>query len=109
MPGTHAATRVKRLADIKVVIGALVGMAVCTPTVMSFSYGLFMTEFEREFGWNRTQTSFSLTILASVVFLGSFPSGYLADRLGSRILASLSLASVGLGWVVRWCRRWSND
>ena len=67
---------------------------------MLFTYGVLMTELEKEFGWSRT-------ILSSIGAAGwlawgilAIPGGYLNDRLGPRIILSVNGFIFGIGFIL---------
>ena len=67
---------------------------------MLFTYGVLMTELEKEFGWSRT-------ILSSIGAAGwmawgilAIPGGYLNDRLGPRIVLSVNGFIFGIGFIL---------
>lgn len=68
----------------------LVGVVACSS--FSYSYGVFMIEMTREFGWTRTEFS-STYLLQSLVGLIAGPVvGRLTDRFGSRRVALFGIA-----------------
>jgi len=67
---------------------------------MLFTYGVLMTELEKEFGWSRT-------ILSSIGAAGwlawgilAIPGGYLNDRLGPRIVLGVNGFIFGIGFIL---------
>ena len=65
-----------------------------------YAWSVFVLPLEREFGWNRAQTSWVFTI-AIVTFAASFIlAGRIQDQKGPRICATIGGALVGLGFVL---------
>ena len=67
---------------------------------MLFTYGVLMTELEKEFGWSRT-------ILSSIGAAGwlvwgifALPGGYLNDRLGPKIVLGVNGFIFGIGFIL---------
>ena len=67
---------------------------------MLFTYGVLMTELEKEFGWSRT-------ILSSIGAAGwlawgilAIPGGYLNDRFGPRIVLGVNGFIFGVGFIL---------
>ena len=65
-----------------------------------FSYGLFMPEFEAEFGWSRTLLSACSSIAFFMMGALALIVGPLADRLGPARVLLVAGALYGLGWVL---------
>ena len=57
---------------------------------MLFTYGVLMTEFERDFGWSRT----ILSTIGAAGWLAwgvlAIPGGYFNDKIGPRILLAFN-------------------
>ena len=67
---------------------------------MLFTYGVLMTELEKEFGWSRT-------LLSSIGAAGwlawgvlAIPGGFLNDRLGPRIVLGVNGFIFGIGFIL---------
>jgi len=82
---------------------AFVGMALCYAMFTVFSFGTFVKPLEAEFGWQRGELSFALTMTNIAVVIASPLLGFLIDRTGVRrvlipsiILMSLTVASMAL-------------
>ena len=67
---------------------------------MLFTYGLLMTEFEKDFGWSRT----ILSTIGAAGWLAwgvlAIPGGYLNDKIGPRLLLALNGLIFGLGFIL---------
>ena len=67
---------------------------------MLFTYGVLMTELEKEFGWSRTV----LSSIGSAGWLAwgilAIPGGYLNDRLGPRIVLGVNGFIFGIGFIL---------
>lgn len=58
--------------------------------------GMFVIPFTEEFGWNRAEISFCLTLLIGATAISLPFIGRLVDRFGSRMILMPSLISMGL-------------
>ena len=65
-----------------------------------FSYGVFFTTFENEFGWSRTLLSASFSIGIFMMGVLAMVAGVLNDRHGPRLLMSVTGTAIGLGFVL---------
>ena len=63
-----------------------------------FSYGVFFTTFEAEFGWSRTLLSTSFSIGIFMMGVLAMVAGVLNDRHGPRLLMSVTGTALGLGF-----------
>ena len=67
---------------------------------MLFTYGLLMTEFEKDFGWSRT----ILSTIGAAGWLAwgvlAIPGGYLNDKIGPRLLLALNGLIFGFGFIL---------
>ena len=67
---------------------------------MLFTYGLLMTEFEKDFGWSRT----ILSTIGAAGWLAwgvlAIPGGYLNDKIGPRLLLALNGLIFGIGFIL---------
>lgn len=67
--------------------------------VLYYTFGVFVTPMETEFGWTRDQTSLAFSLALVISGLASVPVGHLVDRYGGQGLLSLgSLIAGGLVW-----------
>jgi MFS family permease len=64
-------------------------------TVVTYSLGTFIEPLQKQFGWNRTEISFGLTIFGLVMAIGGPPVGAVLDRVGSRRMALTGLIASG--------------
>jgi MFS family permease len=60
------------------------------------SLGLFMLPFEEEFGWDRAQVSFALTVLIGSTAVALPFVGRLIDRIGSRVILLASMVAMAV-------------
>ncbi|MET0985882.1 MAG: MFS transporter, partial [Steroidobacteraceae bacterium] len=82
----------------QVVLGAAMGMGTGYGLLMMTS-GLFLKPMQQDFGWSRVALSF-LPII-SVISAVMLPlTGYLLDRFGARIIATIGLLALILGYVL---------
>lgn len=68
--------------------------------ITQYSFGVFVTELERDLHWTRTEVSTSLSFFA-MVGLAALPVGWLLDRFGARPVMAVSLAMLGLSQLLR--------
>ena len=86
------------IKKVTVVVGAFVTQFIIVG--MLFTYGVLMTELEKEFGWSRT-------VLSSIGAAGwlawgifAIPGGYLNDRLGPKIVLGVNGFIFGIGFIL---------
>jgi MFS transporter, OFA family, oxalate/formate antiporter len=72
--------------------------AVCIGAM--FTYGIFFKEFQTEFGWSRAMVSGASSLAFLVMGVGGVVAGTLNDRVGPRIVLTVSGASLGLGYLL---------
>lgn len=65
-----------------------------------YAWSIFVAPLEQEFGWTRSQTSFTFTVSISCFVLGLISSGFLARRLSPRIMIWLSAAALAVGFAL---------
>ena len=85
----------------KNVMAAFTGMALSYAMFTVFAFGTFVKPLEEEFGWQRGEMSFALTMTNIAVVIASPALGFIVDRLGVRrvlipstILMALAVASM---------------
>ncbi|MCB2077915.1 MAG: MFS transporter [Novosphingobium sp.] len=71
------------------VLAAMVGMSFYS--VITYSLGTFIGPIESEFGWNRTEISFGLTIFALISMFGGPFIGAAIDKFGTRTIATVGM------------------
>ena len=83
---------------VKVVVGSFFTQFIVVG--MLFTYGVLMTELEKEFGWSRT-------LLSSIGAAGwlawgilAIPGGFLNDRLGPKIVLGVNGCIFGIGFIL---------
>ena len=86
------------IKKVNVVVGSFVTQFIIVG--MLFTYGVLMTELEKEFGWSRT-------VLSSIGAAGwlawgilAIPGGYLNDRLGPRLVLGVNGFIFGIGFIL---------
>jgi MFS family permease len=85
----------------KNVMAAFTGMALSYAMFTVFAFGTFVKPLEEEFGWQRGEMSFALTMTNIAVVIASPTLGFIVDRLGVRrvlipstVLMALAVASM---------------
>lgn len=85
------------------VLTTFFGMALCYAMFTVFAFGTFVKPLENEFGWQRGELSFALTMTNIAVVIASPLLGFVIDRIGVRrvlipsiILMGLAVASMAL-------------
>ncbi len=81
-----------------IVITSFLFQAVCIGGM--FTYGVFFEEFQREFGWSRALISGAPSVAFFVMGAGAVIAGTLNDRIGPRIILTVSGFSLGLGYLL---------
>lgn len=91
------------------------GLGYSTLAIQAYGIGPFVSSFEAEFGWSRTQVMLGLTISNTVGVLLNFAVGVLADRLGPRRVAltgvvvkttAIALLATASGSLLNWSLLW---
>lgn len=72
--------------------------AVCIGAM--FTYGVFFKELQQEFGWSRTLISGASSLAFFVMGTGAIIAGTLNDRIGPRIILTVSGLSIGTGYLL---------
>jgi len=88
-------------------VTSFIGMALSTPTLPLFGWGLFMRPVADSYGWTLAQVSAGLAAYTIAAGLASLPVGYLIDRYGAYRILSISvpvtsLAFAGLAFTGGW-------
>lgn len=78
-----------------IVLVSVLGAAFSPATLINIPFGLFIREFEAEFGWQRTQISAALSVFLIVLVLLLPWAGKLIDRVGIRRVAVPSIFLYG--------------
>lgn len=81
-----------------IVAAGFITQAVCIGAM--FTYGLFFKELEQAFGWSRAVLSGASSLAFLVMGAMGFVAGTLNDRIGPRIILTLSGISLGLGYAL---------
>lgn len=74
---------------------AALGLTVGMLPGLFYSMGVFMPAWEAEFGWNRGDMSFALTLATVAMFCFGTLAGRLGDRFGAATVGPLSLFAYG--------------
>lgn len=77
-------------AGWRIVLGAFVGLFFSIGTLVIYSFGLFVPEFVKEFGWSRGQISLALTVFNYSIVIASPLYGIAIDRFGARAAILMS-------------------
>jgi OFA family oxalate/formate antiporter-like MFS transporter len=67
---------------------------------IQYSFGIFFTAFQDEFGWSRATTSLVMTIHLATFALVMIPVGWAVDHLNVRALFSIAAAVIGIVMVL---------
>ncbi|MDH7972858.1 MFS transporter [Sphingomonas sp. AR_OL41] len=81
----------------RMVAGAMLGNMVGANTVLTFTFGIFISSFHASYGWARADIALAMTCFTVVAFLGSSLIGRAADAYDPRRLAVASLVAFGVG------------
>ena len=65
-----------------------------------FTYGVFFKEFQAVFGWSRAMISGASSLAFLMMGVGGIVAGTLNDRIGPRIIMTVSGISLGLGYLL---------
>ncbi|MBL1141084.1 MAG: MFS transporter [Proteobacteria bacterium] len=78
------------------VLTSFLGMALCYAMFTVFAFGTFVKPLETEFGWQRGELSFALTMTNIAVVITSPLLGFVIDRIGVRRVLIPSIILMGL-------------
>ena len=81
-----------------IVVASFFIQAVCIGVM--FTYGVFFRELQQEFGWSRALISGASSLAFFVMGAGAIITGTLNDRIGPRIILTVSGIFVGLGYML---------
>lgn len=81
-----------------IVAAGFITQAVCIGGM--FTYGVFFKELETTFGWSRALVSGASSLAFLIMGLGGVIAGTLNDRIGPRIILTVSGACLGLGYLL---------
>lgn len=86
-----------------IVLAAVCGVFVSFGSLLIFTFGIFLSQWTKEFGWTRGDASLAFTVAALTVAVCSPAMGRLMDRRGARVVIlpcmlvyGLAFASLGL-------------
>lgn len=78
------------------VVASFLGLSLSYAMFTVFAFGTFVAPLEAEFGWNRAEISFALTITNITIVFSSPLVGWLIDRVGVRRVMIPSVFLMGL-------------
>jgi MFS family permease len=78
------------------VLTSFLGMSLCYAMFTVFAFGTFVKPLETEFGWQRGELSFALTMTNIAVVIASPLLGFIIDRTGVRRILIPSIILMGL-------------
>lgn len=84
-------------AGWRLLLGSAIGIGVGIIALPGPAVGIFMRQWQAEFGWTRTQISLGPTILILTLALVAPMLGWVADRLRARLVVAVSLTALALG------------
>jgi MFS family permease len=87
----------QRAGAPRMLVGAMLGNMVSANTLLTFTFGIFISTFHTAYGWSRADIAVSMTCLTAVVFLGSSLVGKAADTGNARTLSVASMLAFGIG------------
>ena len=83
-----------------VLLACFVGLAVSLTSISYYTTGIFMSAFQDEFGWSRTQISVQGLIGVAVITILAPFVGLMIDKLGTRLVAFISLCFYALSFIL---------
>jgi MFS family permease len=90
--------KTKYFYGYNIVVTSFFIQAICIGAM--FTYGVFFQEFQQEFGWSRALISGAASIAFFVMGAGAVLAGTLNDRIGPRIILTVSGVSLGLAYLL---------
>ena len=97
---SHSGGRLKTryFYGYNIVAAGFLVQAVCIGAM--FTYGVFFKEFQTAFGWSRALISGASSLAFLVMGAVGMLAGTLNDRIGPRIIITVSGASLGIGYML---------
>jgi MFS family permease len=84
--------------DWPTLLGCIIGLGMGA-SMLLYINGVFVTSFQAEFGWTRSQlSSVNVISVCTVIPIAPF-AGYIVDRFGVRLPAALGMVGLALGFV----------
>jgi len=90
--------RKKYFYGYNIVAAGFVTQAVCIGAM--FTYGVFFKELQVAFGWSRTMISGASSMAFLIMGGGAAVAGGLNDRIGPRIILTISGVATGIGYLL---------
>ena len=81
-----------------IVVAAVSGVFVSFGSLLIFTFGIFLSQWTKEFGWSRGEASLAFTVAALTVAVFSPAMGRLMDRRGARVVILPCMAVYGLAF-----------
>jgi MFS family permease len=81
-----------------IVLAAVSGVFVSFGSLLIFTFGIFLSQWTKEFGWSRGEASLAFTVAALTVAVFSPAMGRLMDRRGARVVILPCMAVYGLAF-----------
>jgi len=98
-PASPGTAELEFRSNWKLLVAAVIGTGIGLPTLPFYSIGIFAPSLAKEFGWSFGSIFGGLAVTtAALLLLGPF-IGSLLDRFGTRRIAALSLATMGLAYM----------
>jgi MFS family permease len=86
-------------AGWRLLLAAMLGTGLGLPTLPFYTIGIFAPLLSAEFGWSFASIFGGLIVTTLVILFGGPLVGHLVDRRGARVVAAVSLAGLGLGYM----------
>lgn len=96
-PASSSATEFSR--GFPIIIGSMIGTGVGVASLPFYTAGAFMIPLQQAMGWSRTDLSLGLSASTLLLAAGAPLCGRLADRYGTRPVATASLVVLALGFL----------
>jgi len=79
----------------KVLLGCFLGIGVSLVSLVYYSGGIWIKPWQEAFGWTRAEIGLGQAFSTLTIVLGAPFAGWLIDRYGFKIIATLSLLLYG--------------
>ncbi|MBS1197867.1 MAG: sugar phosphate permease [Proteobacteria bacterium] len=90
--------KIKYFYGYNIVAASFLIQGICIGAM--FTYGVFFKELQQAFGWSRALISGASSLAFFVMGVGAMIAGTLNDKIGPRIILTVSGASIGLGYLL---------
>lgn len=83
-----------------VMFASIIGIGCGAIALPTAAISIFMRDLQNDFGWSRTQLSFTSTAVLAALAIAAPIVGWLADRFRTSLITGTSMAAMGCGFLI---------